>query len=194
MADTDTDTEIDTRIAQTERCINYSFANKLLCAEAIQMASAMECLPVNGTVHLVKKNRDLEAVGDTVIATILCAKWYNFQDERGTFRFHQVASSIDTTKGNRIPVGIWDAQIRQQNLTNVFLGRAGTAVGLDQCVIKQPSTFRVSHAMVANAVEAIIGAVYLDAGPNGLTAETALPPPPPSCRPWASLPTPSSRR
>jgi hypothetical protein len=79
---------IDLKIAQTEQPIGYTFETKLFCAEALQMAAAAVYLHVSGTRHVVKKNRDLEALGDTIIATILCTKWYNFQDARGTFHSH----------------------------------------------------------------------------------------------------------
>ena len=84
----------DSRIARLEQIIGYTFTSKLLCAESLQMASTEEYLSINGSLHFVKKNKNLESVGDTVIATVLCKKWYKFRDDQGTHVFLQVYLDI----------------------------------------------------------------------------------------------------
>jgi len=46
----------------------------------------------------------------------------------------------------------------------------GRRTGLDECVIRDLGTAVVSDKMVATAVEAVLGAVYLDGGEGVLEA------------------------
>ncbi|KAF2822555.1 hypothetical protein CC86DRAFT_80144 [Ophiobolus disseminans] len=138
--------DIDARISQIELITGYTFTEKPLCAEALQMEAPEVSYFISGSWHLVKKNKDLESVGDTIIAVVLCTKWYNFRDDQG----------------KRLPVGIWDKLIRQKYLCNKNLARAGFAAGIDKCIIKNPGLVRATNDMVANTMEAVIGAAYLD--------------------------------
>lgn len=52
--------------------------------------------------------------------------------------------------------------------TNDELARLGRLHGLDTLVVCNPGTVSVSPRMLATAVEAVFGAVYLDGGPGAL--------------------------
>lgn len=58
--------------------------------------------------------------------------------------------------------------IRDDLATNKQLAIRGRDLGLDTCVIKDPGTATVSPRMIATTLEAIIGAVFVDSGANGL--------------------------
>ena len=60
-------------------------------------------------------------------------------------------------------------EIRNELVTNKALGERGFQLGLDRFVIANPGT-AVSKKMMANAFEAIVGAVSVDAGDNALDA------------------------
>ncbi|KAF2186169.1 hypothetical protein K469DRAFT_542400, partial [Zopfia rhizophila CBS 207.26] len=55
-------------IAQLEQIIGYPFTNKLICAEAIQMAGLEHAVVMSGTFHCVAKNQTLAVLGDAVQA------------------------------------------------------------------------------------------------------------------------------
>jgi dsRNA-specific ribonuclease len=52
-------------------------------------------------------------------------------------------------------------------LNNEPLGRLGSALGVDMQIIKNSGLPRVSNDKIADVMEAIHGAAYLDAGENG---------------------------
>lgn len=60
-------------------------------------------------------------------------------------------------------------EIRNELVSNKALGERGFQLGLDRFVIANPGT-TVSPKMVADAFEAIVGAVSLDAGDHALDA------------------------
>jgi dsRNA-specific ribonuclease len=59
-------------------------------------------------------------------------------------------------------------------LSNKNLGALGSDCGLDKHLIKNMGLFQVSKASMANAVEAIHGAAYIDAGDNGLSVVRSM--------------------
>jgi IMP cyclohydrolase len=74
---------VDAKIAQIEQTLGYEFRNKLLCAEALQMAGPATVLVVNRTFQNFAKNVNLAILGDTVLTTVLCKMWYETADEQG---------------------------------------------------------------------------------------------------------------
>jgi ribonuclease-3 len=79
-------------------------------------------------------------------------------------------SCIVTSKGNVYPITSWDA-LRNSLVDNTALAQRGLDLGLDAFIVTNPGTNASrSPNMVARAFEAIIGAVFLDAGDQGLQA------------------------
>ncbi|KAH7130271.1 ribonuclease III domain-containing protein [Dendryphion nanum] len=150
-------TSEDSKIAELEQIIGYSFANKLLAAEALQMAGKVRLFTVDGASRGVKKNIDLALVGNSILATILCKMWYQARD----------------SQGNRLTPGHWN-DIRQQKLSNDSLGGLGFEIGIHRCIMKEAGLGRVSKKMVAQTVEAVIGAVYMDVDDNGMESVRAV--------------------
>jgi len=81
----------------------------------------------------------------------------------------RTAASNRIPPGHRLSVGEFDSQIRQRNASNNFFTAIGRANGIDTCILMSAGMGnRASDRMVANTVEAVIGAAYIDAGDNGL--------------------------
>ncbi|KAH3987809.1 hypothetical protein HBH52_037240 [Parastagonospora nodorum] len=90
---------IEQKIAIIEQIIGYTYTDKLICLEALQMDMDPMYVSLGGIRHLVRKNKNLEAVGDAIIDAVLCKKWYEFRDSHG----------------HRLSVEQFDSQIRQRN-------------------------------------------------------------------------------
>ncbi|KAH7066186.1 ribonuclease III domain-containing protein [Paraphoma chrysanthemicola] len=145
---------VEQKIAQVEEIVGYSFTDKLLCAEALQTAGLPNNrLTVNGTSHVVNKNDRLAILGNSIMAAILCELWYGYQNDQGSA----------PTKAQ------WDT-LRLRKLSNAYLGQLGTSLEIDRLIFLNPGMSHASLAMIATAFEAILGAVYKDAGFNGLDA------------------------
>ncbi|EAT91978.1 hypothetical protein HBH56_121330 [Parastagonospora nodorum] len=150
---------IEQKIAIIEQIIGYIYTDKLICLEALQMNMDPMYVSLGGIRHLVRKNKNLETVGDAIIDAVLCKKWYEFRDSHG----------------HRLSVEQFDSQIRQRNACNNFFTAIGRANGIDACILMNAGMGnRASDGMVANTVEAVIGAAYIDAGVNGLAVVNAI--------------------
>jgi ribonuclease-3 len=69
-------TTIDRKIVEAERILNYVFADKSLCVEAIQMAAPEVVVNFNGGRSIIQSNKRLAVLGDSVLSLELCKKWY----------------------------------------------------------------------------------------------------------------------
>lgn len=76
----------DTKIAQIEAIIGYTFTKKLLCAEGLQMDGTPGCVWLGRTPHMVEKNTRLAVLGDAIMASVLVEKWYDHRNAQGTSR------------------------------------------------------------------------------------------------------------
>jgi dsRNA-specific ribonuclease len=75
---------MDQTIARIESLAAYTFHNKLLCAEALQMGDKTIPLTINGTRHIIDKNERLECLGDAWADATLCNMWYASRDTQGS--------------------------------------------------------------------------------------------------------------
>ncbi|KAI8932423.1 hypothetical protein NX059_010609 [Plenodomus lindquistii] len=132
---------------QIEALIEYTFANKRLAVEAMQMAGPQHVALINGNIRIIGNNKRLAVLGDAVLAKVLCAAWFKARD----------------TRDKPLEVADW-ARVRRDILSNEGLARQGFALGLDVCVITNGGNERVSPNMMATAVEALFGAIYEDGG------------------------------
>ncbi|KAK5081023.1 hypothetical protein LTR05_008340 [Lithohypha guttulata] len=136
------------KVAKCEAMLNITFSNKLLCLEALQMSGNM--LPWNEQFLKVNKNDRLAVLGDTVLKSYLCKKWYHSGRVKGQW-----------------------ADAEQTLVRNTNLARIGLNKSLKECIIDNPGTVRISDKMLATTVEALIGAAYCDAGDDGLAKAIA---------------------
>lgn len=70
-------------IAEVERILQYNFANKVNCAEALQMAGPTDLRSINGQAILIKKNDRLAVCGRLVLKAVISQMWYEFQGDQG---------------------------------------------------------------------------------------------------------------
>jgi ribonuclease-3 len=68
---------IDQKIFRAERILNYTFLNKALCAEALQMAAPLALLNFDGNLQRVYRNNRLAILGDATLAQTMCKMWYS---------------------------------------------------------------------------------------------------------------------
>tara|TARA_R110002003_G_scaffold1868_10_gene23648 strand:+ start:4761 stop:5018 length:258 start_codon:yes stop_codon:yes gene_type:complete len=76
---------VESAAALVEEMTRDVFANKLLCAEAVQMASPQTVVIYNSILGL-NNNKRLSILGDAVLAKVLCASWFKVRDSSGKTR------------------------------------------------------------------------------------------------------------
>ncbi|KAF2177816.1 ribonuclease III [Zopfia rhizophila CBS 207.26] len=138
----------DQKIARAEQIFGHVFANKLLCAEAIQMAAPQALLAVAGAFHVIDNNKRLAVLGDIALAQALCKMWYQARNDEGKLQ----------------PPSAW-TDIRNQILGNASLTRRGEEVGIVSCIVMSDGNRGLATPkMVATTFEALVGAIYEDGG------------------------------
>lgn len=75
---------VNNKAAQIERLTDYTFADKLLAAEAAQMA-APQVAVIYGSFRGLPNNKRLSVLGDAVLTKALCGLWFNVRGRRGKF-------------------------------------------------------------------------------------------------------------
>ncbi|KAI4713529.1 hypothetical protein J4E89_000975 [Alternaria sp. Ai002NY15] len=138
---------IETKAREVEESIGYTFSDRRIAVEAVQMAAPQIALIHNGAFLGLNNNKRLSVLGDAVLAKVLCGAWFDARNPNG-----QVLSQAQWT------------QMRNDALSNDALARRAYQVGLDECVITADSKPVVSPKMAATTFEAVIGAVYQDGG------------------------------
>ena len=124
-----------------ERVIGYCFKNKELLKEALTHKSFA------GERRSSKHNERLEFLGDSILGAVVADYVYNQcpHDEEG------VLSKIKANLVSRRNLCGWGKQLNLGQF--MFLGHGELSTG-----------GRARESIVSNAVEAVIGAVYLDGG------------------------------
>lgn len=75
--------DIGNMIADAERILQYSFTNKVNCAEALQMAAPNVLKSINGQAVFTKKNDRLAVWGDAKLREVLAQIWYEHDGAQG---------------------------------------------------------------------------------------------------------------
>ncbi len=127
-----------------EKTINYSFANKALIKEALTHRSYRNENPA----WVVPHNERLEFLGDSVLELIVTEELYN--------RFPEEDEGKLTV-------------IRAALVNYQFLAQAGADIALENAILlsrgeARDTESRAREVIIANAMEALIGALYLDGG------------------------------
>ncbi|RHZ47227.1 ribonuclease III domain-containing protein [Aspergillus thermomutatus] len=125
---------LDERADFVENIIHYDFTNRAILYEALRSAGA---LVMTGRPHRCDGNKDLAQIGDAVLRLILVMDGY----EAKAGYINQIVSSI---------------------ASNSHLAQMGSKAGLENLILINPSQTIVSPGVMAQTVEAILGAVYLD--------------------------------
>ncbi|KAF2260026.1 ribonuclease III [Lojkania enalia] len=137
---------MDARVAKCESILNYTFINKELCLEALQLAGGIpifggKCRMIYaGKTYWIPKNERLECLGDAVLTFVLAKLWYPTNTDEGYF----------------------NKMIKEPNVMNANLGSVGGMLGLDKCALLNQGTVYIGTKKIADIVEALIGAVMQD--------------------------------
>lgn len=126
-----------------EKVISYRFVNKALLQEALTHRSYLNENPSWGTPH----NERLEFLGDAVLELAVTEELYN--------RFPDYDEGILTS-------------IRAALVNYQFLATVGISIGLEKAIAlsrgEAKDAGRAREVILANAMESVIGALYLDGG------------------------------
>lgn len=68
-------------VTRCEETIGYTFQNALLCAEALHAFSGFA--DWQGSFVLIRKNDAIAVLGDTVLRSHICQRWYTSQRSKG---------------------------------------------------------------------------------------------------------------
>jgi dsRNA-specific ribonuclease len=74
---------IEAKASQIEDPVGYTFTNKCLAAEAVQMAAPEIAVIHNDAFTFLNNNKRLAVLGDAILAKILCAAWFKARDPQG---------------------------------------------------------------------------------------------------------------
>lgn len=143
---------IDHKIAGVEKVFDYYFKDKIICAESVQMAAPEALLSIKGHEYSIAHNKRLELVGDKIMDLVLSQRWYQVRNQNG----------------QTSPVRTWN-DIHKSLVSNEALAMRSFKLGLDAFVVPA-SGVHVTKNMMADAFEAMVGAVSLDAGEDAIEA------------------------
>ncbi|KAL8933081.1 MAG: hypothetical protein Q9211_005974 [Gyalolechia sp. 1 TL-2023] len=127
-----------------EQVIGYQFHQPLLLWEALHVHNSSPSTP-----RYVEGNKRLAIVGDKILDLLLALKWYPTWTDRRAF-----------------------STLRYDVTSNKSLENAGNINQLDRYLIFATETTSLPPKMLSAAVEAIVGASYLDGGMKA--AETVV--------------------
>ncbi|KNG52765.1 ribonuclease [Stemphylium lycopersici] len=137
----------EAKASELEALIGYTFADKCLAAEAVQMEAPHIAVIMDNNFLGLNNNKRLSVLGDAVLAKELSSAWYKARDSH-----NRVLSQAQSTA------------LRNETLANTVLADRGYDIGIDKIIITAEGTPAVSPKMVATTLEAIIGAVHQDGG------------------------------
>jgi ribonuclease-3 len=158
---------VETKVVDIETLLQYTFTDKRIAVEAVQMAAPQIACLYNNTFEGLDNNKRLSVLGDAVLAKVLCSAWFEARSSTGKEHAPVKRCGVLTITGRVRSQAQW-TQLRNETLSNDALARRGYQAGLDRCVIVADSTPAVSPKMVATTLEALIGAVYQDGGDDAV--------------------------
>lgn len=130
-------------LAEVEKVLGTKFRKRALLAQALVHRSCQST--VNGIV-LIQSNEKLEHLGDSVLRLAVCDYLHKKFSDKNEHFYTQV---------------MWTA------VSNQVLSEAGKSCGLERFLIKDKTGTLISATAVADVMEALVAALYLD---RGLTA------------------------
>ncbi|KAJ4301839.1 hypothetical protein N0V90_003935 [Kalmusia sp. IMI 367209] len=133
--------EVATRVVRAENCIGYKFKDKMVCVEALKMSGSNFPLYWQGTVADIAPNNRLALLGDRAMALAMCRFWW--YSGKSTYVHAMLSRETESRRA---------------------MARIGKEIGLDEIILIVHEMPKPSSDQIAEAFEAIIGAVYLDSG------------------------------
>ena len=87
---------VETNAAQIKLLTNYTFTDKLLAAEAVQMA-APNVAVIYGSLQGLPNSKRLSVLGDAILAKVLRGFWFNARDRSGT-KTYQLSPNVQQSR------------------------------------------------------------------------------------------------
>ncbi|KAL5376876.1 hypothetical protein DPSP01_010142 [Paraphaeosphaeria sporulosa] len=128
-----------TRVVRVENIIGYRFQNKKLCIEALKGSMVDIPLYWQGVITPIANNRRLALLGDRVLALGMTALWWDA----------------------KLPTSAYGTAMAKLE-SRASLGLRATLLGIDDTLIIRNGANPVPRHLIAETLEAIIGAVYVD--------------------------------
>jgi ribonuclease III len=154
--------DFEATVRYLEAMTAHTFSNKLLCAEAVQMAAPQVSIIFEGESRVLSNNKDLAILGDVTLTKVVCAAWYDARDKNGKSTSFGVRDVLIDTDDRRTATR-W-GMLRNDLISNNALAERGYGHGVDSCIFSENVTVTRSPKMVAMALKAIIGAIFQDGG------------------------------
>ncbi|KAF1830619.1 hypothetical protein BDW02DRAFT_93625 [Decorospora gaudefroyi] len=129
------------KVGHIEERIGYIFKDKMTCIEALKVTSPIWPLYFKGVTHKIDKNNRLALLGDRVLSLALCDIWFHTGNSPGDY-----------------------SMMERVTETRAALYVTGKSFGLHQNLLLSTISPTPTNDQIAEAVEAIIGAVYVDSG------------------------------
>lgn len=164
---------MQSKVQECQKIIDYQFKDPYACWEALQMAG--NGITKVGGRSIANGNKRLAVLGLNIISTVLSQSWYHGGMPEGRSKLKDPVKkkkawySQSLIDNGVVVLAIYDS-LRQTIITNPNLGEVGMKKKLRQCVQLGNGQSEVSKKMMASTVEALVGAVFLDAGEQGITA------------------------
>lgn len=142
------------KVQTAQLTLGYTFDNPTIGMGALVTPGvALPGLPTRMDGH-----KELAHVGDAVLKLALTLDGYEAKRSRGKPLLSSLPRKVCSSFTSE-----FTSKILQTKASNVNLAMVGRRMGLDKLVIVNPSQAgMVSDKVMANTVEALIGAVYMD--------------------------------
>ncbi|KAF2743774.1 hypothetical protein M011DRAFT_461422 [Sporormia fimetaria CBS 119925] len=137
----------DEKLTTAQTILGHTFTHTDLLVEALQAAGNGYAVQLSTRTYTPQKNTRLALLGDGLLSSILREAWYATSQPLASW-----SRVAETVLANRHPKG---------------LGCRGVKMGLGDCLFLNPGMWTYEVGMVATAVEALVGAVFLDVGGGG---------------------------
>jgi ribonuclease-3 len=159
---------VEAKAIEIESLTGYTFINKRLAVEAVQMASTRIAAVYDNKFDSAVKNTRLSILGDAVLASLLCGIWFNTRDRHSEADHFMPILTWALTESEKLPSEAQWTQLRNDLISNAALARRGYEIGIDWIVTVGSNNPAMSGRMVATTLEAIIGAVQQDGGDDAV--------------------------
>ena len=126
------------KLAELEQIVGHKFKNPALLVQAMTHKSCQ--FDIGGKV-IIQSNEKLEHLGDKVVGLIVC-KFLHLKYPDKSEHFY--------------------SQVLEPSVSNKVLSQIGESIGLNRFLISRVKT--LSATVMADAMEAVLGALFLDAG------------------------------
>ncbi|KAF1911777.1 ribonuclease III domain-containing protein, partial [Ampelomyces quisqualis] len=141
------------RVGALEVRLGYTFKNRLTCIAALKLFNNGGPLYYDGITHAVDKNNRLALLGDRVLSLVVCEIWFK------------------TEHSNTNTIAEEHSIMSSDTVSRIALEATGNALGLRKSILVPnvplgPTQTNFTRDHIAETLEAVLGAIYVDSGYN----------------------------